>query len=115
MSESSESKTLERVKSLVSIIPSPQSLKAKEAKVKEKRIKLRYNEGVREDEIYVSRKLADELEIKDSLYIAIPGRKSMRFRAVIRDDIPYNEVWGNPSAMKLRGIADNSIVTVRGA
>ncbi len=100
---------------MVSVVPSPQSLRAKESKVKEKRIKLRYNEGVKEDEIHISKKLADELGIKDFLYVAVPGRKSMKFKAVIRDDVPYNEVWGHPDIMKLRGIADNSVVTVRGA
>jgi len=83
-------------------------------RVREKRVKLRYGEDVKEEEVHLSKKLADELGIKEHVVIAIPGRKNMEFRAVINDKVPYGEVWANSSVMKARGVADGSVVTVRG-
>lgn len=115
MSESGEKKTIERVKSLISVIPPPQPLKTRDAVVREKRVRLRYSDAVGEDEIYLSKKLAEELSISGRLLIAVPGKKPLEFKAVISDSTPPNEVWGNPTVMKSKGIADKSIVTIRGA
>jgi anaerobic selenocysteine-containing dehydrogenase len=102
------------IKSLVSIIPPPQSLMSKQVKVKERRVRLKYNNSVNADELYLSKALAEELGIKDIACIAVAGKKRIELKAVISDKVPPNEVWANPDAMKSKGIADNSIVTVRG-
>jgi anaerobic selenocysteine-containing dehydrogenase len=102
------------IKSLVSIIPPPQSLMSKQVKVKERRVKLKYNSSVNADELYLSKALAEELGIKDIACIAVAGKKRIELKAVISDKVPPNEVWANPDVMKSKGIADNSIVTVRG-
>lgn len=115
MSESGEGKTLERIKSLLAVVPSPQTLRQRETVAKERRIRLRYNDVVKDDEIYVSRKLAEELGISSKVSIAVPGKRPLEFKAVIDENVPPNEVWGNPMVMRSRGIADGSIVTVRGA
>ncbi|MCS7108041.1 MAG: hypothetical protein RMH77_06245 [Sulfolobales archaeon] len=110
-----DSKSAKRdIKSLIAIIPPPQSLTAKQPKIKERRIRLRYSGLVKPDELRLSKSLAEELEIKDVVQIVVGGKKSVDLKAVIDDKLPPNEVLGNPEAMKSKGIADNSIVTIRG-
>ncbi|MEM2376038.1 MAG: hypothetical protein QXZ10_00255 [Sulfolobales archaeon] len=102
------------IKSLVAIIPPPQSLTTKQSKPKERRIRLKYSDSVKPDELRVPKALADELEIKDFVHIVVAGRKGVDLKAVVDDKLPPTEVLGNPETMKSKGIADNSIVTVRG-
>jgi len=66
------------IKSLVSIIPPPQSLMSKQAKVKERRVRLKYNSSVNADEVYLPKALAEELGIKDIVYIAVAREKTYR-------------------------------------
>lgn len=110
-----EGKSAKRdIKSLVAIVPPPQSLMAKQSKPKERRVRLRYSDSVKPEELRVPKALADELEIKESVHIVVAGRKGIDLKAVVDEKLPHNEVWGNPESMKARGIADNSIVTIRG-
>lgn len=110
-----EGKTAKKdIKSLVAIIPPPQSFSAKQSKPKEKRIRLRYSNLVKHDELRIPKALADELGIKDVVHVVVAGRKTLDLKAVIDDKLPPTEVLGNPELMKSKGIADNSVVTVRG-
>ncbi len=111
-----EEKTAKRdIKSLVAVVPPPQSLMDKQSKPKERRIRLKYSESVKPDELRVPKALADELGIKDSVCVVVGGRRVAGFKPVVDEKLPPNEVLGNPEVMKSKGIADNSIVTVRGS
>lgn len=110
-----EGKTAKKdIKSLVAIIPPPQSFSTKRSKPKEKRIRLRYSSLVKHDELRIPKALADELGIKDVVYVVVAGRKTLELKAVIDDKLPPTEVLGNSELMKSKGIADNSVVTIRG-
>lgn len=103
------------IKALVAVIPpASQALGRREKKVREKRIRVRLKDVVKEDEIHISPRLAEELGIKSRAYLSIPGKKRMEFKAVINDSVPYNEVWVNTEVMRERGVADNTLATIRG-
>lgn len=104
------------IKALVAVIPpASQILGRKEKKVREKRIRVRLKDHVKEGEMYISPRLASELGIKDIAYLSVPGKKRMAFKVVLNDAVPYNEVWVNAEVMRERGVADNTLATVRGS
>ncbi len=117
-SKSIESKEKTRkidVTRLVSIIPPASQLKRREAKIKEKRIRIRYNESLPLGVVKISKKLAEMLNIKngDLVDIVVAGRHKFVYKAVIEEGEGVNEVYCNPEELKERGVADNSIATIR--
>lgn len=81
-------------------------------KILEKRVRVRLRDGVPDDVIYVSGKLASELGVKEKIQLSVSGRKIV-LRVLVSDDIPENEVWANEEFMRRNGISDNSMATVR--
>ncbi len=103
------------VKQLVAVIPPASQLMMKGGgKVKEKRVRLRLRKEVPENELHISPALLKYLEIKGGIEVSVAGKKRFRFKAVESEQVPENEVWANEALMKENGIADNSLVTVRG-
>jgi len=103
------------VKQLVAVIPPASQILSKGGgKSKERRIRLRLKPNVDSKELYLSPQLLKELNIKKEVEISVAGKKRLRFKAVENEEVPPNEVWGNEGFLKERGIADNSLVTVRG-
>lgn len=102
------------IKKLVAVIPPPNVVFSKQKKsVKEKRIRLSYDPSVGKDEAKISTALASELGIKDYLEISVASRKKFKFKAIVIDGLPSNTVYVNPDIMKMHGVADNSICTIR--
>jgi len=116
---SEESKTPSQkrdVKQLVMVIPPASEVLSKGVKqVKEKRIRVRLKSDVSPDELRINPRLAKELNIKESIELSIAGRKKLVFKATILEGIPEGEVWANEEFMKEKGVADNSMATVRAA
>lgn len=104
------------LKKLLAVIPPPSEvLSRKKQGVKEKRLRLLYDNSVNEDEAKISSSLAKELNIKDYVEISVAGKKRFKLKAVINDSASPNFVYVNPELMKKNGIADNSICTIRAA
>jgi anaerobic selenocysteine-containing dehydrogenase len=103
------------IKALVAVIPPADVLKRREAKAREKRIRLRYREGMPPDKAAVNPTTAQQLGIEDKLEIVVAGRHKFTFTAVLDEEVPPNEIWCNPELLRDEGIADNSIATVRRA
>lgn len=103
------------VTKLLSIIPPASELKRKEVKLKEKRIRVRYNESLPVNTVRLSKQLAQLLGINegDQVEIVVAGRHKFVYNAIIIDEGNVNEVHCNPEELKERGVADNSIATVR--
>lgn len=101
------------VSRLLAAIPPASALKARQKRVTEKRIRLRYDDSLNVDEAKINPRLARELGITDKLEITVAGRHRFAFKAIIDEDIPENVVHVNPDLMEEHGIADNSIATVR--
>lgn len=103
------------VTKLLSIIPPASELKRKETKLKEKRIRVRYDESLPPNTIKLSKQLAQLLGINknDLVEIVVAGRHKFAYNALIVDENGINEVYCNPEELKERGVADNSIATIR--
>ncbi len=100
------------IKALVAIIP-PASTRKTEKRIKERRIRLKYNESVKPGQAFINESLAKSLNIVDYIEITVAGRKRFKLKAIVSSDISENEVWCNPEELRERGIADNSIATIR--
>lgn len=101
------------VKNALTLIPPASSLKVREKKLAEKRIRLKYDYSLKPEEAKVNDKLAKELGITDKLEIVVAGRHRFAMKAIIDEEVEYNRVHVNPDLMEEHGIADNSIATVR--
>ena len=113
--EKSETHRRERkidIKALVAIIP-PASARKTEKRLREKRIRLRYNDSVKPGHAIINEDLAKTLDITEYIEVTVAGRKRFKLKVTFNPDVPVNEVWCNPEELRERGIADNSIATVR--
>jgi hypothetical protein len=80
--------------------------------VKEKRLRILYDETALEGELIIHKKLKDELEIKTKAQIVV-AKKRFEFKAKVRANIPEDKIYGNPEDLQSKGIHDNSIATIR--
>jgi len=80
---------------------------------KEKRLRIRRREEVPEGQARLNPKSMEYLEIKKEVEIVIAGKKRYRFKAFPWEGVPENEVWCNADEMRMLGIADRTIATVR--
>ena len=101
------------VSRLLAAIPPASALKARQKKVTEKRIRLRYDGTLEPEEAKIHPNLARELNIGDLLEITVAGRHRFVFKAIKDEEVEENVVHVNPDLMEEHGIADNSIATVR--
>ncbi len=103
------------IKKLVSIIPPASELRRKQKVLKEKRIRIRYDESLPEGSARVPKDLASMLGIKngDIIEIVIAGKKKFLFKAEIIEETGTNTVYCYPEELRENGVADNSIATLR--
>lgn len=97
------------------VIPPPSMLKEmKRRQVSEKRVRIRRASGVEEGKAKISPSLAKELGLGDDLVeIVVSGRKSLQLAPIVDEGVPPNEVWVNGDLLKVYGIADNTIATIK--
>lgn len=103
------------IKKLVSIIPPASELKRKQKVLREKRIRIKYDETLAENTAKVPKDLAEALGIKegDTIEIVVAGKKKFLFKAIIIDETGTNYVYCYPEELREKGVADNSIATLR--
>ncbi len=103
------------IKRLVSIIPPASELRRKQKYLKEKRIRIKYDETLPENTARVPKDLANLLNIKegDTIEIVVAGKKKFLFKATIIEETNTNIVYCYPEELKEKGVADNSIATLR--
>ena len=53
------------------------------------------------------------LQMSGRLEIVVAGKKKMELKTSAFPEVPENEVWANTDEMKLHGLSDNSIATIR--
>lgn len=88
---------------------------AQQVQRKEKRLRIKYSENIKEGKAVINEKLAKELDIKDSLEVVVGGKKKLVLAAILSQDTPNDQILVNPLQAKSSGIADNSIATIRKA
>jgi len=85
--------------------------------IKQKRMRLRHRVEVERGKSFLNPETMSFLEVEDSQEIEIVVAKKKKFRSIVfsKSEVPLNEVWMNPDELQEKGIADNSIATVRKA
>lgn len=117
MEEEQEGELKISVMDTLKVIPPPSMLRESKRKtVFEKRIRIRRSADVGEDKAKISPSLARELGVAEDLVeIVVAGKKTLQLVAMVDEKVPENEVWINENVLKLYGIADNTIATIRRA
>jgi len=82
---------------------------------KEKRLRIKLRDEVKEGKILINEKLAKELEITDAVEIVVGGKKKLVLSAILSSEIPPDNVIINTALAKANGISDNTIATIRKA
>ncbi|MEM0340845.1 MAG: hypothetical protein QXN05_05260 [Acidilobaceae archaeon] len=100
---------------MLSRIPSPSALKEQEKTVRERRLRIAYDNSVKPGHAKIRPSLAASLKIEEFLEIVATGKDPLVLKALIDDTIEETKVHVNPEEMKSHGIADNSVVTLRAA
>ncbi|NHK30520.1 MAG: hypothetical protein FK730_04170 [Asgard group archaeon] len=80
--------------------------------VKEKRLRILFDETALEGEIFIHKNLKDELDIKTKAQLVV-AKKRFEFKVKIKATIPEDKIYGNPADLQSKGIHDNSIATIR--
>lgn len=79
----------------------------------EKRLRLRRRDDTDKGVGKLNPSTMKYLQIVDKFEVVVAGKKKMELRAMPFPDIPENEVWANSEEMKVLGLSDNSIATIR--
>ncbi|MBC7120246.1 MAG: hypothetical protein H5T33_01500 [Candidatus Methanosuratus sp.] len=83
------------------------------SKPPEKRLRLRRKEDTDKGIGKLNPSTVKYLQISEKFEVVVAGKKKMELRALSFPDIPENEVWVNAEEMRILGLADNSIATIR--
>lgn len=81
--------------------------------IPEKRLRLRGREDVGSGNSKINLKMAEQLGISNEVEAIVAGKSKGQWKTMPTESVPANEVWMNYDEMKLKGIADNTIATVR--
>ena len=79
----------------------------------EKRLRIRRRDDVDPGLAKINPETAKLLQIDDRLEVIVAGRKKLDLKATLFEQVPINEVWANSDEMRVQGLADNSIATIR--
>lgn len=101
------------LKDILSVIPPASSLKVREKKISEKRIRLKYDDSLPPEKAKINPRLASMLGITEKLEVVVARRHRFVFLAIQDEEVDENHVHVNPDLMEEHGIADESIATVR--
>jgi len=101
------------ISKILEVIPPASALKARERKLREKRVRIKYDPSLDREQAKIHPSLAKELGITDLLEIVVAGRHRFVFKAIIDESAEENRVHVNPDLMEEHGVADGSIATVR--
>jgi hypothetical protein len=103
------------IQKLISIIPPASELRRKETSIREKRVRIRFDESLPPATARLSKSLASMIGVSDgdTIEIVIAGRKKFVFTARVVEEGGENTVYVYPEELREKGVADNSIATVR--
>jgi hypothetical protein len=79
----------------------------------EKRLRLRRRDEIDKGSSKLNSMTYKFLQISGRIEVVVAGKKKLELNAVSLSDIPENEVWINTEEMRVQGLSDNSIATVR--
>ncbi len=79
----------------------------------EKRLRLKSVDSIDKGTSRMNSATYKFLQMSGRLEIVVAGKKKMELKTAAFPDIPENEVWANTDEMKMHGLSDNSIATIR--
>jgi hypothetical protein len=79
----------------------------------EKRLRLRRRDEIEKGSSKLNSTTYKFLQISSRIEVVVAGKKKLELNAIPLSDIPENEVWINTEEMRVQGLSDNSIATVR--
>lgn len=79
----------------------------------EKRLRLRRRDEIEKGSSKLNSKTYKFLQISGRIEVVVARKKKLELNAIPLSDIPENEVWINTEEMRVQGLSDNSIATVR--
>jgi hypothetical protein len=79
----------------------------------EKRLRLRRRDEIEKGSSKLNSTTYKFLQISGRIEVVVAGKKKLELNAIPLSDIPENEVWINTEEMRVQGLSDNSIATVR--
>ncbi|MDT7865255.1 MAG: hypothetical protein RQ922_05190 [Thermoproteota archaeon] len=80
---------------------------------KERRLRIKISESVKEGKLSINPTTAQELGISDKVEIVVGGKKRLVLDAILSSETPPDQVFINPDFAKSFGIANNTIATIR--
>lgn len=80
--------------------------------VKERRLRILYDETALEGELIIHPKLKDALDIKTKAELVVAKRRFI-FKAKTKATVEEDKIYGNHTDLLSKGIHDNSIATIR--
>ncbi len=101
------------VRSALAMIPPASQVLGRQKKQRERRVRLRFAEGVKEGIALVNPELLKEIGEAEYVEVVVAHRHRFRYRVVVDEKVPPNEIWVNGEKLPEYGISDNSIATVR--
>ncbi|ALL00637.1 hypothetical protein Pyrde_0587 [Pyrodictium delaneyi] len=101
------------VRSALALIPPASQLLGREKKQRERRVRLRFHDELKEGIAKVNPELLKEIGEGEYIEIVVAHRHKFRYRVEKDDSVPPNEVWVNGAKLPEYGVSDNTIVTVR--
>ena len=81
----------------------------------EKRLRIRRREDVSAGNSKMNSRMAQQLGISDEIEAIVAGKSKGKWKTLQNESVPANEVWMNSDELKAKGIADNTITTIRKA
>ncbi|MEN2998979.1 MAG: hypothetical protein ABDH61_00110 [Acidilobaceae archaeon] len=109
--EDKESK--ERIARMLDALPSASALKGQSKQLREKRIRLKFDNSLDKNTAKINANLARALGILERVEVVVGGRTKVVLQALVDEDVEEERVYVNPSYFSEKGVADNSIATVR--
>ncbi len=81
--------------------------------IPEKRLRIRSREDVSSGNSKINSQTAQMLGIQDEIEAVVAGKSRGKWKVLQAEAVPANEVWINGDEMKGKGLADNTIATIR--
>ena len=101
------------VKAALAMIPPASQVLGRERKARERRIRLRFHNELREGIAKLNPELLNEIGEAEYIEIVVAHRHKFRYRVEVSEEVPPNEVWVNGEKLPEYGVSDNTVATVR--
>jgi len=101
------------IRSALSLIPPASQVLGRQKKQRERRVRLRFHNELKEGIAKVNPELLKEIGEAEYIEVVVAHRHRFRYRVELDENVPPNEIWVNGEKLPEYGISDNSIATVR--